>query len=134
MRLHSLMFPKPPRDFPGQRWVRIALRTAHLISMAVLTGGVSMGAAPLSMAPAFWTTLLTGVLLVGVEWFYSGVWVFQLKGIAVMAKILLLGAAAAAPHSALGLLVAAIVIGGVSSHMPGKYRYYSLWHGRVVKE
>ncbi len=134
VRLHSLMFPQPPRDFHGQRWVRIALRTAHLISIAVLTGGVSMGAAPLSMAPAFWTTLLTGVLFVGVELFYTGVWLFQLKGIAVMAKILLLGAAAAAPHSALWLLVAAIVIGGVSSHMPGKYRYYSLWHGRVVKE
>ncbi len=93
-----------------------------------------MGAAPLSMAPAFWTTLLTGVLFVGVELFYTGVWLFQLKGIAVMAKILLLGAAATAPDSALGLLVAAIIIGGVSSHMPGKYRYYSLWHGRVVKE
>ena len=83
MRLHSLMFPIPPRDFPGQCWVRIA----HLISMAVLTGGVSMGAAPLSMAPAFWTMLLTGMLFAGVELFYTGVWLFQGLQVAVVGAV-----------------------------------------------
>ena len=32
------------------------------------------------------------------------------------------------------MVVLAIIIGGISSHMPGKYRYYSIWHGRVIKE
>ena len=29
-------------------------------------------------------------------------------------------------------LLVAIMVGGVSSHMPGRYRYYSLLHGRDV--
>ncbi|MCZ6556758.1 MAG: hypothetical protein O7A69_03155 [SAR324 cluster bacterium] len=59
---------------------------------------------------------------------------FQFKGPAVVVKSLLLVAAAAAPDSAPAILLIAIVIGGISSHMPGKYHYHSPWHGRIVKE
>ena len=52
----------------------------------------------------------------------------------MIVKALLLASAAAAPDSALELLVVAIIIGGISSHMPGRFRYYSLWHGREIKE
>ena len=83
---------------------------------------------------AFWGTVATGVAFVALELFNTGIWLIQLKGLAVMVKALLLAAAAAAPDSALGWLIASIVIGGISSHMPGKYRYYSLWHGRQIKE
>jgi hypothetical protein len=31
-------------------------------------------------------------------------------------------------------LIVAVIIGGVSSHMQGKYRYFSPFHGRVIKE
>ncbi len=30
------------------------------------------------------------------------------------------------------LLTAVVVIGAVTSHMPGRYRYYSLLHGRSI--
>ena len=49
-------------------------------------------------------------------------------------KALLLVGAAIAPRSALAMLVLAIIIGGISSHMPGKYRYYSIWHGKVIRD
>ncbi len=68
------------------------------------------------------------------ELYTSCVFLLQLKGWAVIAKALLLWAALAAPAHALGYLLAAIVIGGISSHMPGRFRYYSVVHGRVVKE
>ncbi len=70
----------------------------------------------------------------GLELFNTAVWLFQLKGPAVIVKALLLASAAAAQDSALELLIVAIIIGGISSHMPGKYRYYSIWHGRVIRE
>ncbi len=133
MRL-SFLFPSAQREFKGQRWVRIGVRTAHLVAIAFLTGGVAQGHAPLELPAAFWGTVLTGFAYVGIELFNSGVWLFQLKGQAVVVKTLLLAGAAAAPDSALPLLVIAIVIGGISSHMPGRFRYYSLWHGRIIKE
>ena len=130
----SFLFPSPKREFKGQRWVRIGMRTAHLIAIAFLTGGVAQGHSPLELEAAFWGTVLSGMVYVGIELFNSGVFLFQLKGLAVIVKSLLLAAAAVAPESALALLVIAIVIGGISSHMPGKFRYYSPWHGRIVKE
>jgi len=33
-----------------------------------------------------------------------------------------------------GLLTAAIIIGSVAAHMPGRYRYYSVIHRRVIGE
>ena len=130
----SFLFPSPRREFAGERWVRIGVRTAHLIAMAFLVGGVAGGAPPLELGTPFWSTVATGVVFVGLELFNTGVWLFQLKGLAVIVKVLLLASAAAAPDSALALLIVAIIIGGISSHMPGRYRYYSLWHGREIKE
>lgn len=134
MTASSLFFPSPQRNFKGQRWVNISLRTAHLISMAFLVGGTALGNSPTDQPAALWATLVSGLLFIALEVFNTGIWLFQLKGLAVMVKVLLLSAAVVAPDSAVTLLVIAIVIGGISSHMPAKYRYYSLWHGRIVKE
>ena len=94
----------------------------------------ALGHSVTDLPVSLWGTVLSGVLFVGVELHQSFVWLFQLKGLAVGVKALLLVGAAMAPRSALAMLVLAIVIGGISSHMPGKYRYYSIWHGRVIKE
>lgn len=134
MTLKSLLFPAPVRSFPGQRWVRISIRTAHLISMGLLLGGFAAGIPFDRLAGPLAWTVATGMAFVAVELYASCIFLLQLKGIAVIAKALLLAAAWAAPQSALGCLIAAVVIGGVSSHMPGKYRYYSPLHGRVIKE
>jgi len=131
---HTLLFPKPLRSFPGQRWVRISIRTWHLLSMGILLGGTAHGL-PLADQPwGVWGTLLSGVVFVAVELHASCIWLLQLKGLAVAVKLLLLGAAVASSGSGLPYLVASLVIGGISSHMPGKYRYYSPFHGRVIKE
>jgi hypothetical protein len=132
--LKALLFPAPLRSFPGQRWVRISIRTAHLLSMGLLIGGFAGGLPLEQLSAAFWWTLLTGVVFVAVELHASFIFLFQLKGIAVLAKTLLLLAAWAEPRYAMSCLVFAVVIGGISSHMPGKYRYFSPLHGRVIKE
>ena len=110
------------------------MRTVHLISMVFLVGGVALGHLVTDLPVSLWGTVLSGMLFVGVELHQSFVWLFQLKGLAVGVKALLLVGAAMAPRSALGMLVLTIIIGGISSHMPGKYRYYPIWHGRVIKE
>ena len=112
--------------------MRISLRTVHLIAMSFPVGGVAGGAAPLELPYPFWATVATGVAFVALELFNTGVWLFQLKGLAVMTKGLF--PAAAAPESALGWLIASIIIGGITGYMPGRYHYYSPWHGREIKE
>ena len=132
--LKAVLFPKPLRNFPGQRWVRISVRTAHLLCMGYLLGGTAHGL-PLAAQPlGMWGTLVTGLVFMGLELYASFIWLFQLKGLAVIAKLLLLGAAAVSTGNGLAYLIAAVVIGGISSHMPGKYRYYSPYHGAVTKE
>jgi hypothetical protein len=126
---------KPPavRSFPGIRWVRISLRTAPLIAMGLLVGGVAAAAPQDSLAGALWGTLLTGAAFVAIELYQSPLFLVQVKGVAVFVKIALLILAVEVPNVALPALIAAIVIGGISSHMPGKFRYYSIVHGKVVQ-
>lgn len=123
----------PLRSFPGIRWVRISLRTAHLIAMGLLVGGVAVGTPIDQLAFALWATLVSGGLFVVIELYQSLNFLVQVKGVVVLLKLLLLIAAIEFPGSALPMLIAAIVIGGMSSHMPGRYRHYSLWHGRALQ-
>ena len=131
---HSVLFPKPKRSFPGQRWVRISVRTWHLLSMGFLLGGTAHGLTLAEQPWGLWGTLLSGLVFMAVELHASCIWLLQLKGIAVLAKLILLWSAGLASTGSLAYLIAAVVIGGISSHMPGKYRYYSPYHGQVVKE
>ena len=134
VNLKTILFPRPQRDFKGQRWARISLRTWHLLSFGFLLGGTAQGYPLTDQTWALWNTFLSGMVLSGLELHATCVWLFQLKGQAVLVKFLLLGAAVAAPGGGMPFLIAAVVIGGISSHMPGKYRYYSLYHGRSIKE
>jgi hypothetical protein len=131
--LRSVTPPATLRAFPGIRWLRIALRTTHLIAMGLLVGGVAVGASRSDLSAALWGTFLSGVLFVAVELYQSAMFLFQVKGVAVLVKLLLLVAAVELPESALPLIIAAIVIGGISSHMPGRYRHYSFLHGRTLQ-
>jgi hypothetical protein len=110
------------------------VRTWHLLAMGWLLGGTATGLAFAEQQAALWHTFASGAVFVALELYASCVFLLQLKGIAVIVKLLLLGAAVAASGSPLPYLVAAVVIGGISSHMPGKYRYYSPYHGTQVKE
>jgi hypothetical protein len=132
MEASSFLNPVP-RSFPGIRWVRISVRSAHLIAMGLLVGQVSLGIAPNTLPGALWGTVITGLVFVGIELYQSQVFLVQLKGLAVFAKMALLLAAVEIPSAALPLLIVAIVIGGVSSHMPGRFRYYSIFHRQVLK-
>ena len=132
--LKKLIFPKPLREFPLQRWVRISVRTWHLMAMGYLLGGVALGTPVNAENPALMHTLLSGLVFSALEVYASGVWFLQLKGQAVLVKMVLLGASFHTAGDPMPWLWAAVVIGGISSHMPGRYRYYSVFHGKVVKE
>ncbi|MBI4515591.1 MAG: hypothetical protein HY699_07225 [Deltaproteobacteria bacterium] len=121
-----------PRPFPGVRAVRIALRTAHLLAFGALYGGHIYDVAPQRLSAALWATVATGAALMAVEMYRSPLWLMQVRGLAAMAKIVIVAAVAVNWELRVALLSAAVIIGGISSHMPGRLRYYSIAHGRVV--
>jgi hypothetical protein len=110
------------------------LRTAHLLAFAALYGGHIYAADVESLRPALWATVASGGALVALEVSRTRLWLVQLRGVATFAKVALVVAVALCWDLRIELLTAAVVIGGVSSHMPGRYRYYSLIHRRVVGE
>jgi hypothetical protein len=114
------------------RALRTGLRTAHLLAFAALYGGHVYGVAAGDLDGAWVATLATGAALMGVDLVREPVFLVQLRGTATLVKIALLVAVQAAPSAALPLLTVAAVIGAVASHMPGRYRYWSLAHGRIV--
>jgi hypothetical protein len=121
-----------PRAVPAVRALRTGLRTLHLIAIAALYGGHVYGASPADLVPALGATVATGGLFMLLEIYRAPIWLLQVRGVATLIKLGLIVCIALAWDLRIPILTAAIAIGAVSSHMPGRWRYYSLLHGRVV--
>ncbi len=121
-----------PRRLPGVRLLRTTLRSAHLVAFGCLYGGHVYGIAADGLRPALVATVASGTLLMSLEIYRTPLWLVQVRGVATLVKIGLLAAVGLWWDLRVALLTLAIVIGGVASHMPGRYRYYSVVHRRVI--
>ena len=124
MSLFRRLFPREARTFPGKRWVETSLRTLHLIGTAGIGGGFFWGADPVHWLPFLWLTVASGVAMAALQMWGNGIWLIQVRGLAVLAKLLLLGAMALAGARA-DLFVLVILISGIVSHAPANLRYFS---------
>jgi hypothetical protein len=108
----------------------IAVRTAHLGTMAVLTGGAFFGVPHPALRAWAALTAATGLALLGLEASHSRHWAYQGRGVLALLHVaaLALIAALGAP-AALGL---ALGVGAVGSHLPRAVRKWSLRHRCVV--
>jgi hypothetical protein len=123
-----------PRPLPGVRVIRTTLRTAHLLAFGSLYGGHIYGIEPGRLLPALLATLASGGALMALEIYRTPLWLGQIRGVATVVKIGLVAAVAGYSDLRLWFLTAAAIIGGVVSHMPGRFRYYSLIHGHPIGE
>lgn len=123
MSLPSRLFPDPPRAFAGQRWLNIVLRSLHLVGMAGVVAGVWFEVPWPAWRGYFWLTLCSGAALVAVAVWSSAIWFCQVRGVAVLLKLLMLLLLPALPDLAPALLWAVILLSGVVSHAPGRLRY-----------
>jgi hypothetical protein len=115
----------------GARAIAIALRTAHLLTMALFVGGLFVATPDPSARTWRLLTVVTGAALLLSEASHGRHWLYQGRGVATLAHI-----------GALGLLgvggmertacTAALVIGAIGSHMPRSLRKWSFRHRRVV--
>ena len=114
------------------RALRTGLRTAHVIAFSAFYGGHLYGVAAERLLPALIATIATGGVFMALEVCSAPVWLFQIRGVATLVKLVLVASVAALWDWRIFLLTLVMAIGVVTSHMPGRYRYYSLLHRREV--
>jgi hypothetical protein len=111
----------------------IALRSAHIVTMGVLLGGHAYDVAPERLYPALWACLATGLALSVLEAGLDTLWFHQLRGLFTIAKLLLLALVPVFWDHRMVILVAVTVIASVGSHMPARFRYYSVLERKVIR-
>ncbi len=133
MDLRHLVFPRESRFFPGQRWVNIGLRITHLVGLAGLGAGFLYSAADASWELYYSLTIYSGLGLSLLYAWSNGIWLVQLRGQAILFKLLLLALIPVWPDLDVTLFLIVIVISGFISHAPSSIRYYSLLHRRRIE-
>ena len=132
--LLAVLIPAVPRRVPCERGINIALRTAHLMSSSILLGGHVFDVQPSRLLVYLLLTIASGSGLILLELYRSCQWVYLGKGLLVLVKLALLVAAALWWEQRATLLLLVVVVATVGSHMPARLRYYSVFHGRVLRD
>ena len=128
MSIRERLFPAESRQFPGQRWVNISLRTLHLIGLAGIGSGFLYPAHADASNVYLYLTLVSGLMLTLISIWSNAIWLVQLRGQAIILKLLLLALIPLWPMLSGVLLILVIIISGYISHAPGDVRYYSIYH------
>jgi len=115
-----------------KRWFKISLRTLHLLAIAGVGGGILFSLEKDLWIHYWWLAILSGVLMMLMDIISNPVWLVQIRGLVIVAKLILLFFLGINPAWDSILLVVIIIISGVISHAPGKLRYYSTYHRKVI--
>jgi len=126
-------FPEKARHLPGSRAWSITFRTLHLAAFGVLLGGHAFAVETDKLLPYLYLTILSGIGLIALEMYAVGLyWLFLGKGLMVLAKLGILLAVPFFWEQRLALLLVVVVVASVGSHMPARFRHYSVLHRRVI--
>jgi hypothetical protein len=134
MDLRTLFLPEPRRRLPHARAWNVSARTVHLAATGILLGGHFFGADADALLPWLYVAIVSGTVMFAVELYSSLDWLAEVGGLAVLLKVGLLCAIPFAWSARVPILFVVVIVAGVASHMPGKYRHFSLRHRRVMKE
>ena len=112
------------RDFPGKRWVNLALRAIHLVGLVLLGAGL-LGAGEISTGATI--TFASGFAMFAIDTWANPAHLREVAGFGVLVKLLLVGLMAQQP--AWGLTIFWIVLGlsTLLSHAPGNFRHRTLF-------
>ena len=132
MKLAQLIFPSQSRDFKGKRWIKIMVRTTHLIGIAGLAAMFLSDSGIANWLTSVHITVISGLAMMLLDIWSNGIWLLQLRGQAVLIKLLLFVALLFSGMNSELLLFAIIVISGLIAHAPGSVRYYSIFHRRRI--
>jgi hypothetical protein len=130
--LMAALFPYPPRTFRGLRAWQVGVRTVHVASMGIVLGGVAYGVPAPAMPWPIGLTVASGLGLLGLDLWKSCSVLYQGSGVAVLAKLALIGLGVLFPSAQLGFYLAAAAVSSVGSHMPKAWRHWSFVDRKVI--
>jgi hypothetical protein len=131
--VRAALFPEEPRRLPWGRPFQIALRTLHIVAMAMVLGGLARGGTYETLLAWIWATVFSGVLLLALDLWKSGRFLVQGAGMAVLLKLTLLGLGNLFPEARLGWYLASTALASIGSHMVSSWRHFSFLEWRVVE-
>lgn len=123
MRVRALLFPEPPRRIPRHRGLGLAMRTAHLMTFGALLGGHFFDVDSARLMPFLVATIASGGALLALELASTCAWLFMGKGLVVLAKLLILLMVPFFWEHRVFLLLLAVAVASVGSHMPSRFRH-----------
>ena len=132
--LYRFLFPDPIRSLPHARVWNIAFRTAHIAATGILLGAHVFDVAEERLWTILFSSILTGVGLIGIEAYPSCRWFYQGRGVMVLIKLALLCSIPFFWEYRVPILLVVVVVASVGSHMTSRFRYYSFVHRRVLDE
>ena len=121
-RLKQVLFPMEPRVFYGQRWVNIGLRCAHLVGIAGIGGGFLYGLDTESWSVYWQITVFSGVALSLIYIWSSGAYLLEMKGLAILLKLVLLTVGLIIPELRAAAFIMVIILSGLIAHAPARVR------------
>jgi len=116
----------------ASRGLNIALRTAHIGVTGALFGGHVFAISAERLLPFLSLAILTGNVLLIVEIYPTWRRMFEVCSAMIAAKLLLLCLIPWLWTYRVAILIAVIIIASIGSHMPRRYRYYSILDRRLV--
>ncbi len=128
-----LPVPRPAPALPGARAWNIGWRTAHIAVTGILLGGHAFEVPADRLRVMLALSVATGLIMIFLEAFPRVRWIYQGRGVLVLLKLALLGSIPFLWDWRLGILLAVVVLASVGSHMPARFRYYSLLHRKVLQ-
>ena len=131
--LHRLFQPMEPFAVPHARLYKVALRTAHLMAISILVGGHAFDAPASALKPLLYVAIATGAGMIVLETGPSLHFLFEGWGVLLVGKLVLLCCIPFAWKQRFPILLAVVAIASIGSHMPARFRHYSLLYRRVIK-
>jgi hypothetical protein len=101
--------------------------------MGVLLGGHAFDVAAERLYPVLAATIATGAVLAALETGASTLWFHQGRGLMTLAKLGLLLLVPFCWAYRLPILLVVVVLASIGSHMPARWRYYSVVYRQVLR-
>jgi len=122
----------PAPALSASRAWNIAVRTVHIGVTGALFGGHVFAVPAQRLLPFLYLTILSGIALFVAELYPEWRRVFEVRTAMIVAKLALLCLIPWLWTCRVPILIAVIVIASIGSHMPRRYRYYSILDRRPV--
>lgn len=112
------------RDFPGKRWLNVALRTIHIAGL-VLLGAALLGTGDLRHGAL--VTLVSGLVMFLIDTWANPAQLRETAGFGIIVKLLLVGLMVLFPAQAEPVFWLILVLSTLISHAPGPFRHRRLF-------